>query len=283
VSENFVLIGPGRVGISLSYVLKNKGFSLLGVIGRSKERIDYACKLLDAKAVDNFESHIFKKAEVVLITTPDDAILNVACKLRALYPELLLVHTSGLHPSHILGDGPRLSLHPLQSFADVKEALKNLPGSFFSLEGDEKGLEWGKKVVEMLNGEWVIISSEQKPLYHLSACIASNFLVTLFYFALKGMQEAGIEKDKVKKGLLALVDGTIKNIKSFGVPNALTGPIVRGDVGTIERHLEVLREKSGLREIYLQLALFTVKMLEEKKDFKSQLDQIKKLILQHLE
>lgn len=283
--ERVILIGAGRVGISLSVALKRRGYPLLGVIGRKKEALESACNYLGAPALDGLHTAVFGSADVVLITTSDDAIGEVAGKVRTLYPSLLLVHTSGLHPSTILGDGPRLAMHPLQSFASVKEALENLAGSVFSLEGDTDGIQWGKKVVGEIGGRWVLLSLGQKPLYHLSACIASNFLVTLFYFALKGMESAGIEKELAHEGLLSLVKGTLRNIERLGVPKALTGPIARGDRGTIRSHLDALEANKKMKEFYINLALYTIRMLkhENPRDSLEVLREMEKMLLQHRE
>ena len=259
---SFSVVGLGRVGTALTVALKKRGYSLKGVVDLDPGALERCRGILGgvpfALNLENLEP-----GDVILVTVRDDAISHVASRLRALFPGTLLVHTSGLHPSRVLGEGPRLSMHPLQSFASVEEALENLPRSFFSLEGDPYGLEWGKRVVEDLGGRWMVLEASQKSLYHLAACIASNYLVTLLHQALKAMERAGLEGKEVLPGLLALMRGTLKNVERLGVPGALTGPMVRGDVGTIESHLKALEGLDDLKDFYSYMGAKTLEMIKE--------------------
>ena len=257
------IVGLGRVGTALAVALQKKGYRIMSLVDQDFEALDRAREFLGRDIPGGLSIDGLTPSPVFLITVNDDAIEDVAERLRRLYPTSLLVHTSGLHSSLILGDGPRLSLHPLQSFASLKEAMTNLPGSYFSLEGDRVGLEWGKEVVKALGGVAVEIRAAQKPLYHLAACMASNYLITLFYEALKAMEAAGIPWEEGLSGLGALVEGTLRNAKSCGVPQALTGPLVRGDSGTIEHHLKSLQPYGDLKEFYCFMALRTLRMIRE--------------------
>jgi len=257
------IVGLGRVGTALAVALQKKGYGIQSLVDQDFEALRRAQDLLEGEMPGGFSIDELISSPVFLITVKDDAIEGVAEELRRLYPASLLVHTSGLHSSLILGDGPRLSLHPLQSFASLEEAMTNLPGSYFSLEGNRVGLEWGKKVVEALGGVAMEIRAAQKPLYHLAACIASNYLITLLYEALKAMEVAGIPWEEGLSGLGALMEGTLRNAKSCGVPQALTGPLVRGDSGTIEHHLKSLQPYGELKEFYCLMALRTLQMIRE--------------------
>ncbi len=261
--KQFSVVGLGRVGTALAVALQKAGYLLQGVADKDRTALVRAQALLggDVPGAISVETVFF--SPVFLITVGDDAIGKVAEKLRLLHPSSLLVHTSGLHSSLILGDGPRLSLHPLQSFATVEEAVNNLPGSYFSLEGDNKGLAWGRGVVEALGGVAMEIESEQKPLYHLAACMASNYLITLVHQALEAMGAAGIPRETALAGLGVLLDGTVRNIKALGVPEALTGPMVRGDVGTVETHMKALENRRELREFYAYMGAWTLEMIRE--------------------
>jgi len=259
------VVGLGRVGTALAAALQKEGYSLQCMADEDTRALIRARAVLGdnipwAVSVENLPF-----SPVFLITVKDDAIEKVAEKLRRLYPSSLLVHTSGLHTSLILGEGSRLSLHPLQSFASVEEAINNLWRSHFSLEGDETGVAWGKEVVDVLGGVAMEIKAEQKPLYHLAACIASNYLVTLIYQALEAMGAADIPRETALAGLGALLDSTVKNIKTLGVPAALTGPMVRGDVGTVEVHMEALENHQKLKEFYSFMGAWTLEMISEER------------------
>ena len=153
-------------------------------------------------------------------------------------------------------------LHPSsQSFADVETAITNLPGSFFFLEGDEEAVDVLRSVVISLDGRPVPLDSASKALYHAAACAASNFLVTLVDYAASLMTKAGVPPDVAIPALLPLVAGTVRNLEAVGIPEALTGPISRGDIGTVRNHLAALRKAPGdLVRLYVALARKTVEV-----------------------
>ena len=256
------LVGLGRVGTALAAALKARGYTLVALVDKDPQALERAQEVL-GREVFSLSLEEAGPAEVILVTVNDDAISPVAFRLRSLFPESLLVHTSGLHTSHILGEGPRLAMHPLQSFSSVKEALENLPSSLFSLEGDSLGLKWGKGLVEELGGRWMILEAPQKPRYHLAACMASNYLITLFHQALKAMEAAGLRREEVLPGLLSLMRGTLNNAEKLGVPRALTGPMVRGDVGTVKSHLDALEGLGILDDFYRYMGIRTLEMIRE--------------------
>jgi predicted short-subunit dehydrogenase-like oxidoreductase (DUF2520 family) len=110
-----------------------------------------------------------------------------------------------------------------------------------------------------LNGSWVELKPGDKVLYHAAAVFACNYLVTLVKLALDLWQDFGVSSQEATRALLPLLAGTINNINNIGVPNCLTGPVARGDLGTIERHLSALEAKSpSLLITYKELGLQTV-------------------------
>ena len=182
----------------------------------------------------------------------------------------VVFHTSGAHPADEVG-AARLagayaaSLHPLQSFADIKMAMENLPGSYFALEGDAEALPLAEQIVKDLGGRSFAIAAADKPLYHAAACIASNYLVSLMHFATGLYSRFGLTRAEAFEALIPLVSGTIKNISQVGPAQALTGPIARGDGTTLEGHLEALKDV-GVQELdlYSRLGLYTVRVALEK-------------------
>ena len=182
----------------------------------------------------------------------------------------MLIHFSGLHPAAILnaGEGPKvraLSLHPLQTFADAVAGVRNLPGTPFSVEGDEDLLAFGEQLARDMGGIPFRIRGEQKPLYHAAACVASNYLVTLAALSGRMLAHCGFAEEEAVKLLNPLLQGTIRNLTALDPPRALTGPIARGDVGTVAQHLEALAElPEELREIYRILGRETVALAVKK-------------------
>jgi predicted short-subunit dehydrogenase-like oxidoreductase (DUF2520 family) len=200
---------------------------------------------------------------MVFITTPDDVIAQVCGEVRWREGQSV-VHCSGAHSVDILEPARKFeaavgSFHPLQTFADVDQAIENLPGSTFALEAGEPLLSILKELTSLLNGNWVELKPGDKVLYHAAAVFACNYLVTLVKLALDLWLDFGVSSKEATRALLPLLEGTINNIDNIGLPNCLTGPVARGDLGTIERHLSALEAKSpSLLTTYKELGLQTI-------------------------
>jgi predicted short-subunit dehydrogenase-like oxidoreductase (DUF2520 family) len=145
---------------------------------------------------------------------------------------------SGAHTSSLLSPCAEvgaviLSVHPIQSFASVDQAVVLIPGSYFSIEGDEGGYDFAQEIVKKLKGKHLILQSNSKVLYHAAASIASNYLVGLLSVTLELLDTAGVPNDVGLQAFLPLIEGTLKNVKKLGITGALTGPISRGDLRSI--------------------------------------------------
>ncbi|MFW6105583.1 MAG: Rossmann-like and DUF2520 domain-containing protein, partial [Chloroflexota bacterium] len=175
-----------------------------------------------------------------------------------------VVHCSGAHSVDILEPARKLgaavgSFHPLQTFADVDQAIENLPGSTFSLEAEEPLLSTMKELTLLLNGNWVELKPGDKVLYHAAAVFTCNYLVTLVKLALDLWLDLGVSAKDATRALLPLLRGTINNIDNIGLPDCLTGPVARGDSGTIVRHLTALESRNpSLLTTYKELGLQTI-------------------------
>ena len=133
-------------------------------------------------------------------------------------------------------------MHPLQSFADPKEAVFSLQGSYIGIEGDKDALIEAKKIVKALGGKHIVISADTKAMYHAGAAVVSNYLVAIIDLGVKIYEAVGIPKETALQALMPLIKGTVSNIERLGLPGALTGPIARGDVSVVEMHLEEMRK-----------------------------------------
>jgi predicted short-subunit dehydrogenase-like oxidoreductase (DUF2520 family) len=209
----------------------------------------------------------------LFITTSDAAIGNAVDTLadrKAFYEGQIVVHMSGAQSSEVLDRAKAfsahvLSVHPLQSFANVEGAIQNLPGSVFSIEGDSEAYETAVCIVETLQGEYFFIDRKSKPLYHAGACVVSNYLVTLIDFGVRLLESSGIPRSAGIKALLPLIQGTVNNIENIGIPRALTGPIARGDLSTVVKHLDCLEEMAPeLMKLYSWLGFYTTQIAVEK-------------------
>jgi predicted short-subunit dehydrogenase-like oxidoreductase (DUF2520 family) len=256
-------IGAGTTGTALAVRLSQKGCPVVAVSSRTLSSAQKLAGLVPHCQVCNTAQELADTADLVFITTPDDIIAQV-CSQVQWHEGQSVVHCSGAHSVDILEPAKKLgaavgSFHPLQTFADVDQAIENLPGSTFALEAEEPLLSMLKELTSLLNGSWVELKPEDKVLYHAAAVFACNYLVTLVKLALDLWLDFGVPAKKATRALLPLLTGTINNIDSIGLPDCLTGPVARGDSGTIERHLRALETRSpSLLTTYQELGLQTI-------------------------
>lgn len=257
-------IGAGTTGTALAVRLSQQGYQVAGVSSRSlasAERL--AGRVRNGCLVFNKAQEVASIAQLIFITTPDDIIPEVAAEVKW-RDKQFVVHCSGAHSVDILEparqEGANVGcFHPLQTFASVDQAVENIPGSTFAIEAEEPLLAVLKEMAEALDGNWVILKAGDKVLYHVAAVFACNYLVTLVKLATDLWQTFNISPAQATKALMPLLRGTLSNIESIGLPGCLTGPIARGDLGTIERHLEALGQQApALLDIYKALGQQTV-------------------------
>lgn len=266
------IIGAGVVGTAVGVVLKTKGYEITGVHDTCFESTQKLVKKLESVACKSPQD-VSRSAEVLFITTSDSSIEKVANELAdrgSFHEGQIVVHMSGALSSEILDRAKEsgalvLSVHPVQSFADPEMAIKNLPGSAFSIEGDKDAYDVAVCIVETLGGEYFFIDRKAKPLYHAGACVVSNYLVTLIDFGVKLLESTGIPRSMASRALMPLINGTVSNIEKIGIPSALTGPIARGDLSTILKHLDCLEEMAPeLMKLYSYLGVYTAKIAVDK-------------------
>ncbi|MCB9902242.1 MAG: DUF2520 domain-containing protein [Planctomycetes bacterium] len=281
------IIGAGVLGTSLGILLKRAGYAVVAICSRNRRSAQAAASSIGMGEVVGDPAMAALGADLVLLAVPDRAIAGVAIQVAAggaLRKGAVVAHFAGGLPAGILSGvvaagGHRGALHPLQSFADVETALAMLPDTFFAIEGDKEAVEVLQSVVVTLGGRPLRMGSGSKALYHAAASAASNFVVGLMDYAVELMTRAGIEPDLALPALLPLVRGTLANLDTVGLPDALTGPIARGDVGTIRRHLRALADlPPPLGALYRTMARRTLQVAIAKghldDEARSQLEQL---------
>jgi len=264
---SIAFIGCGAVGRTLGRLLTKAGAFIAAVCCRSDESAKEACKFIGDGSPYNID-HSDKaaaSARLIIIATPDSEIVNADKAIASgVTKDSCVIHLSGALTSSILSHCKKKgaavgSMHPLQSFADPGSAINNIKDSVFACEGAEGAVSLSFQLAELIGGLPIHIDTSAKTIYHAAAAAASNFLIAPILLAADLMEEAGIGREKGIKALLPLIQGTINNTRAVGVPNALTGPIERGDIIVVKKHLDAIGEKSlALKARYVDLARHTV-------------------------
>jgi len=255
-------IGAGTVGSALAIRLSREGYQVVAVSSRGKTSARHLAQLINCRASDNNQG-VVDAAELVFITTPDDVIATVANEVQW-HTGQSAVHCSGADSTQSLEPARKAGahvgvIHPLQTFASAKEAIDNMPGSTFALEAEEPLLTTLKEAATALGGHWIELAAKDKVVYHAAAVIACNYLVTLVKLATDLWQTFNIPPQEAVQALLPLVRGTIHNIEAVGIPRCLTGPVARGDTGTIKKHIEALQNVApAMLPTYRELGLQTI-------------------------
>jgi predicted short-subunit dehydrogenase-like oxidoreductase (DUF2520 family) len=256
-------IGAGTTGTALAVRLAQHGYPVTAVASRSLTSAEKLAGRISGCKVYSGAQEVADIAQLIFITTPDDTISWVAADVQW-HDGQNVVHCSGAHSIDILEPAKRRGantgcFHPLQTFASVDQAIDNIPGSTFAIEAEEPLASVLKEMATALEGDWVILKAGDKVLYHTAAVFACNYLVTLVKLAADLWQTFEVPPAQATKALMPLLRGTLSNIENVGLPNCLTGPIARGDLGTISRHLESLSKQApSLLDIYKELGRQTV-------------------------
>lgn len=236
-------IGAGRVATALAIRLHEMGYRITGISSRTLESTEKLARQLGML----HPSEIYPQADILFLTVPDDEISLAAEKLARQLDKpseniRAVVHCSGVHDSTLLRVLHKDvgSFHPLYPFREGT-TLTGSEEMLIAIEASNLWLE--SALVEMakaIGGQPVILKTGQKATYHTAAVIASNYLVTLFDVSLQLMTQAGVPQNIAQEALYQLMQGNLNNLRSLAPETALTGPIARGDVATLRKHLVVL-------------------------------------------
>jgi len=251
------ILGAGVVGTALAERLARAGVRVAGVSARSGE--------LPAA---------LSAADAVIIAVRDDRIAEVAQRLareQRLRREQVLLHTSGAHASgevlaaarpHVRGIG---TWHPLVSLADPRAAAEALDGVAFGIEGDEPARAMASGLAHALGARPIFVDGDSMPLYHAGAVIAANYMVALAGAARALLVAAGVSPDQALPALIPLMSSVVHNLSQLGLPGALTGPVARGDVSSVEQHLRMLAQRAPeTLDLYRRLGRDVLRLAQQK-------------------
>ncbi len=266
-------IGAGKVGQSLGLLLRSHGYTLVGFYTRQANGLHLDQRLSQARLYTNLAKFI-EDSDVIGITVPDDHIDNVVNEIASLPFDVshkYYFHTSGAHSIEsmkILGN-QIFSLHPLMAFPAVIVDINRFKDIYFGIENLSAFIETGLDQVIM---HYIEIQSDQKAKYHAAAAIVSNYLVAVIDFGLNQLMELGIEPNEAQKALWPLIMNTIENVNQLGTKAALTGPIVRGDLGTIGAHIRAMNKVD--LQLYKSIGRYTLHMTNHQESIRKKLEKL---------
>ncbi|HEV8172639.1 MAG TPA: Rossmann-like and DUF2520 domain-containing protein [Actinoplanes sp.] len=244
------VVGAGRVGAVLGGALDAAGHRVVAAAAVSAASRDRAARLLPDAAILPADEVARAATDLLLLAVPDDALAGVVRgldKTGALTGDQVVAHTSGAHGLAVLGGVNGMALHPAMTFTGENADLDRLPGIAWGVTTRDKA--FATRLIGDLGGvpEWV--AENARPLYHAALAHGANHLVTLVNEAADLLRAAGIERPE--RVLSPLLHAALDNALRLG-DAALTGPVSRGDAGTVAKHLE--RMPADAVPAYLALA-----------------------------
>ena len=279
------IMGAGVVGTALAARLVRAGIPVIGLHGRQVELTDAARAISGVVASTGDIPDVMSESDVIIISVRDERIGEVGTRLvneKRLRPAQVVLHTSGANAAatalatvrpHVRAVG---TLHPLVSFADARVAVEHMGEVAFGIEGDEPAKAYAKRLVRAMGARGVFLEGQNLPLYHAGAVLASNYVVALADMAKRLFITAGVPAAEALPMLIPLLRSVVQNLAAVGLPAALTGPVERGDVSSVEQHLRILEARAPeLLELYRVVGRDVLRLAREKSNLEP--DVVKRL------
>ena len=256
-SGRIAVVGPGRLGASLARALVDAGYGVAAVAGHSRGAAERLASRLGPGVVAVSAPEAVLRCGLVFLTVPDAAIGSLAAELPWRAGQAA-VHCSGALGLDLLDPAVEAGasagcLHPLQSFASSDGEPERFRGIVCGVEGAPPLGERLERMVAGLGAASVRLEGVDRARYHAAAVFASNYAVATAAAAVRAWTAAGLPPERSRDALAPLLLGAAGNVAARDLPQALTGPVARGDVETVERHLAALAGEPGLAALYRQL------------------------------
>ena len=256
------LIGCGRVGQTIFHILK-KSHKIIGVYDIIKKREKSALKLLGIKKNPTY-GQLISWCDAIFIATPDDEILKAYLEMYdRLSGTKYIFHFSAILPADLLPKKKnihRASVHPFATFPKIAIQIRR-QHLVLSIEGDHAAINKARSIFSPKYFTLKRLRKRDKDFYHLIGVFSSNLLVGLVASINDIAKKTGWKEKELKELVHPLITETLRNIEKYGPEDSLTGPLRRGDIVTVQRHLKALKRNKRLSRIYKELSLYIVENL----------------------
>lgn len=261
-------IGAGKVGFSLGKYFGLHGAVIGGYYSKNPLSARKAANFTSSRQYDSVDQ-ILSDNDVLFLTVPDGEIQSVWSSLKILpcVKNKIICHCSGALSSYIFSDAEELSVfsfsvHPIFAFYSKTESYKQLSTAIFTVEGCPQKIDELVSLISGMGNDVRVISGQAKTKYHAAAVMASNQMTALIHSAVGLLCECGFSPQQSLAALIPLMSGNLSNIADVGTVQALTGPIERNDLQTVQAHLDCL--ENGQRALYQNLSQVLVEIARQK-------------------
>lgn len=261
------IIGAGKVGCSMGKYAMQHRIPVAGYYSKTMKSAEEAAAFTRTECFEDL-TDIILASDTLWITTPDDSIREVwDCIAKYDIRDYVICHFSGSLSSDVFSGIDKkkahpCSIHPIYAFSDKNTSYQKLKDAYFTIEGDDFAVEQMTALLERMGNHVIRIKSGKKALYHSAASLVSNHLLGVIDVGIQIMEECGFTQEDAYAALTPLILGNVEAGCKEGCMNALTGPIERNDVKTVDRHLAVLTGTA--RDIYESIGQDLVIMAKEK-------------------
>ncbi|HYL46283.1 MAG TPA: DUF2520 domain-containing protein [Candidatus Limnocylindrales bacterium] len=272
MARTISILGAGRVGRTLARQLRKRGWRIAAVVSRSRQSARAAVRAIGSGKPFSKITPEAIAADILLVTTPDSAILEAARQLAAVGGKKcrgkIVLHTSGALDHTVLRPLERCgastgSLHPMQTFSG--RGTPQLKGVIFTLEGDRAAVRVAEQITRALGGIPIAIAGKHKPAYHSAGALVAGHGLALVEAATQVLIKIGFARQRAYQALLPLIRQMLDNYERIGPQRAWTGPLSRGDYSTVAKHRKAMRaHPREFQQAYAALSLLGARVLSKK-------------------
>jgi predicted short-subunit dehydrogenase-like oxidoreductase (DUF2520 family) len=272
MARTISILGAGRVGRTLARQLRKRGWRIAAVVSRSRQSARAAVRAIGSGKPFSKITPEAIAADILLVTTPDSAILEAARQLAAVGGKKcrgkIVLHTSGALDHTVLRPLERCgastgSLHPMQTFSG--RGTPQLKGVIFTLEGDRAAVRVAEQITRALGGIPIAIAGKHKPAYHAAGALVAGHGLALVEAATQVLIKIGFARQRAYQALLPLIRQMLDNYERLGPQRAWTGPLSRGDYATVAKHRKAMRaHPREFQQAYAALSLLGARVLSKK-------------------